>query len=184
VTDDLLDEDEGEESGDDSGSGGAESGAGGDPKSSEKRISDLQSKADKETARANKAETELARLKSALADEDAGAGAPPPSGGAPAGDATVLDMARMFVYAQHPKLEEYGVPASDLTGSNPNEIAQSAADLAAQVEKIETKARNKMLAENGMAPEIDGGSPPPPPRDFSKMSSEDFAKLMAEHGVK
>ena len=92
----------------------------------------------------------------------------------------VLDMARMFAVQQTPKLAEYGLTASDLTGNTPSEIAQSAADHVARFEKIETKVRNKVLAENGMAPEIDAGSPPSPPRDFSKMSKEDFQKVMDE----
>jgi hypothetical protein len=182
VTDDLLDEDEGDESSDDSGSDGDESSEDKGPKSSEKRVRDLQSLADKETARANKAEKERDRFKAALLDSGAEGSPPADAGGAQ--DSATLDMARMFVFQQHPKLAEYGLSEADLTGSTPGDIARSAADQVARLERVETKARNKLLAENGMAPEVDGGSPPPPARDFSKMSSEDFKKLMAEHGVK
>ncbi len=181
MTDDLLDGDE-DESADDSGSEESESDADEKSKSSDKRIRDLQSAKDKETARANKAESENQRLRAALTSGDAGAGAPP-AGGA-AADEQVLDMARMFVYQQHPKLEEYGIAATDLTGSSPTEIAQSAAAAVARLDKLETKARNKVLADNGMAPEVYGGNPPPPPRDYSKMSKEEFDKVLAEHGVK
>jgi hypothetical protein len=90
-------------------------------------------------------------------------------------------MARMFAVQQNPKLSEYGLSASDLTGSTPSEIAQSAAALIARFEKIETTVRNKVLAANGLAPEVDAGAPPPSKaKDFSKMSSEDFKKVMDE----
>lgn len=150
-----------------------------DPKSTDKRISDLQSKADKETARANKAE---ARLKAVLEAEGNGA----ETGKSPVAQSTVtdaatlavLDMARMFAVQQYPKLAEYGVGAADLNGATPGEIAQSAAALVARYEKIETRARNKVLAENGFAPEIEAGAKAVPTRDFSAMPKEDFDKIL------
>jgi hypothetical protein len=172
----LDDEDEGDDADTDSDSS-SESEGEKDPKSSDKRVRDLQSKADKETARANKAEAELARVKAALVqDSESGT---PPSSGAPA-DGALLDMARMFAYQQNPKLAEYDVPVSALNGGTPSEIAASAAELVARYERIETKARNKLLAENGQAPEIDSGGPPAKARDFSTMSKEDFNKLVDE----
>jgi hypothetical protein len=50
--------------------------------------------------------------------------------------------------------------------------------LIARFEKIETQVRNKVLAENGLSPELTGGAYVAPDRDFTKMSSEDFKKLM------
>jgi hypothetical protein len=84
----------------------------------------------------------------------------------------------MFAVQQNPKLAEYGLTGDDLTGSTPREIAESAALLIARFEKVETQVRNKLLAENGLAPELSGGNKLPPDRDFSAMSSEDFKKLM------
>jgi|WetSurMetagenome_2_1015567.scaffolds.fasta_scaffold533947_2 hypothetical protein len=146
-----------------------------DPKSSDKRISDLQSARDKETARANKAEARLNALLAAAADKDAEVGKPAP----PAGDANsvVLDMARMFTAQRFPKLAEIGLSPEDLTGNTPSEIAKFAADQIARYEKIETQIRNKVLADNGLAPEVDAGTPAPD-RDFANMSSEEFKKIM------
>lgn len=178
----LLDDgDEGDDAEDDSADA-SESGAAADPKSPDKRVRDLQSQKDKETARANKAEKEIQRLKAAFADPDAEGGKPPKdsSDGGDVANAALLDMARMFAYQQNPKLAEYGVSQSDLTGSTPSEVAESAVELVARFEKIETRVRNKVLADNGMAPEVDAGAPPANARDFSKMSKEDFNKLVEE----
>lgn len=146
-------------------------------KSTDKRISDLQSKADKETARANKAETRLKALEAALREGDTqDSKSPAPVGGNGMEDA-VLDMARMFAFQQNPKLAQYGISSSDLTGSTPAAVAESATELVARFEKIETQVRNKVLAEQGITPELESGVPEPS-RDFSKMSSEDFEKVM------
>jgi len=146
-----------------------------EPKSTDKRISDLQSARDKETARANKAE---ARLTALLAAEGKGAETPSatPAGGEVNG--AILEMARMFAVQQNPKLAEYDITSEELFGNTPAEIARSAAELVAKYEKIETRARNKVLAANGIAPELEGAGEPKPDRDFSQMSSEDFAKIM------
>jgi len=50
--------------------------------------------------------------------------------------------------------------------------------LVARFEKVETQVKNKVLAENGLAPAIEGDKAPSKPRDFSTMSSEDFKKVM------
>lgn len=175
--DDLEDGDEGLDSAED---GDSESPSTEDKsqKSTDKRIRDLQSKADQETARANKLEKRLADLQKAMTDSDAEESNPKPKGDGDATNAVVLDMARMFAYQQNPKLAEYGLSSSDLTGSSPSEIAESASELLSRFGKIETQVRNKVLAENGLAPEVDAGSPPPPKRDFSNMSSEDFQKVL------
>jgi hypothetical protein len=147
-----------------------------DPKSTEKRISDLQSKADKETARANKAEARLAAIEAA-SKEPSTDGGPAPKGGDTESD-VILDMARMFAFQQNPKLAQYGIAVTEIDGDTPSEIARFAAELVTRFEKIETQVRNKVLADNGLAPEIDSGAPPAPSRDFSKMSSEDFNKVL------
>ena len=149
-----------------------------DPKSTDKRVSDLQSKADKETARANKAESRLKALEAALKDDDAGVKKPVAETTGNVTDNVILDMARMFAFQMHPKLAEYGVTAADLGGGTPSEIAQIATELVSRYEKIETRVRNRVLADQGLAPEIDGGNVPSTPRDFSTMSKEDFQKVM------
>jgi hypothetical protein len=179
LDDDLEGEDSGDDLNADSDLEGDESGAGKDPKSADKRISEMQSERDRETARANKAEKELKRVL-ARQGADSGAGAPPASSGGDVANDAVLDMARMFAFQQHPKLAEYGLSAADLDGSSPAEIAEGAVSLVARFEKIETQARNKVLAETGHAPEIEGQSPPATKRDYSKMSKEDFDKVVAK----
>jgi len=170
--DDLLD-DAGDTESDDGDSEESPSTTPKSPKSTDKRISDLQSARDKETARANKAEAALAKVVAAAAGRTAEESTP--SGG---GDSPMIEMARMFAVQQNPKLAEYGLTEADLTGSTPREIAKSAADLIARFEKIETQVRNKVLADNGLAPELDASATRSPDRDFSKMSSEDFKKIM------
>lgn len=180
-SDNLFDDgDEGDDSSTDSAAGasGGESGEAKDPKSTDKRISDLQSAKDKETARANKLQKQLDAIAAATKEDGAEDGKP----AAPvAGDPTLsamLDMARMFAFQQYPKLAEYGLTEADLSGNTPSEIAQGAAGLVARYEKIETQVRNKVLADNGMAPEIEAGDTAPKPQDFSSMSSEDFKKVL------
>jgi len=146
-----------------------------DPKSSDKRINDLQSKADKETARANKAEARLAALLEVAKSGDP-EGSKPSEGGN-ASDA-LLDMAKMFAIQQNPKLSEYGITMAELSGSSPREVARNAAEQVARFEKLETQIRNKVLAANGLAPDIAGGESPAVTRDYSKLSSEDFKKVM------
>lgn len=178
LSDNLFDdEDEGEGSPKDSDPKG-ESGGDKDPKSSDKRISDLQSAKDKETARANKLQKQLDAIAAAAKDEDVEDSKPPVQTGGSSVDGAILDMARMFAFQQNPKLAEYGITAADLNGSSPSEVARSATELVTRFEKIETQVRNKLLADQGLAPEIDAGAPSTPPRDFSKMSKEDFQKVM------
>jgi len=181
LSDNLFgNDDEGEGQSEDSGSteGGSESSDGSTPKASDKRISDLQSKADKETARANKAEARLKALEAALKEGDAEGSKSPAAAGGNIADAAILDMARMFAYQQNPKLAEYGISMADLNGDTPSDVARNATELVARFEKIETQVRNRVLADQGLAPEIDGGSPAAPSRDFSKMSKEDFDKVV------
>jgi len=176
LSDDLFRNDDADDSGDDGDSSkGDPSTSLSDPKSSDKRISDLQSKADKETARANKAESRLAALLEAAKTGDS-EGSKPPQGG-DASDA-LLDMARMFAIQQNPKLSEYGITMADLAGASPREVARNAAEQVARFEKLETQIRNKVLAANGLAPDIAGSESPAASRDYSKLSSEDFKKVM------
>jgi len=173
----LLDEDEDSTEKDSAPSKGEGESEGDEAsKSSDKRVRDLQSKADKETARANKAETRLKALETALKEGDPEVEKPPASTGAD----VILDMARMFAVQQNPKLAEYGLTATDLTGGTPTEIAANAASLVARYEKLETQIRNKVLAANGLAPEIEGETQTQSKQDFSKMSTEDFNKLVEQ----
>lgn len=182
--DDELDlntetDDGGDDSSDDSAGESGESKGDKTPKSSDKRVSDLQSKADKETARANKAEKRLQALEAALKDSDSDGGKENPKRADASTDPQILEMAQMFAYQQHPRLEEFGVEMSDITGSTPSEVAKNAAALVARFEKIETIARNKVLAEQGLAPELSNDLPATrKSRDFNSMPAEDFEKIV------
>jgi type III secretion system FlhB-like substrate exporter len=178
LSDNLFDGDGGDTDADDGAPSGDLSTASKDPKSTDKRVSDLQSKADKETARANKAEARLKALQVAMEDKGAETGSAPPASAAGDLGGAILDMARMFAVQQNPKLAEFGLSSADLTGSTPSEIAQSAAALIARFDKIETQIRNKVLADNGLTPDISAGTPPDPKRDYSKMGAEDFKKVV------
>lgn len=147
-------------------------------KSTDKRVSDLQSLKDKETARANKAEKRLAALEAAMKGGDTEDSKDKGTALSSAADDGVLDMARLFAFQANPKLKDYGVAAADLNGNSPTEISQAAAELVARFEKIETQVRNKVLADQGLAPEVDSGTETKPSRDFSKMSSQDFNDLV------
>lgn len=170
--DDIIDE--GDDASDDSASG-EKPDESKEPKTpeSDKRVKDFQSKADAAEARANKAEARLKTLESAFKVDNSDDSKPPKSGNAST-DSAIIDMARMFAYQQNPKLADYGVEMSDISGSTPSEIARNATDIVARFEKIETKARNKVLAEQGLAPEISGGETSSPKRDFSTMPKKDF----------
>ena len=147
-------------------------------KPSDKRISDLQSAKDKETARANKLQKQLDDI-AAAAKGNGAEDSKPPSGGESFIDNGMLDVARMFAYQQNPKLSEYGIGMSDLAGSTPGEITANATALVAQFQKVETQIRNKVLADNNLSPEL-SDAPPPQKRDYSKMKSEDFNKLVED----
>lgn len=144
---------------------------------SDKRVTDLQSKADQETARANKLQKQLDAIAAATKEpgSDGGNEANPSNASV---DPAIIDMARMFAYQQNPRLADYGVEMSDISGSTPSEVAKNAAELVARFEKIETIARNKVLAEQGLAPEITSSGTPSVKRNFETMPKEDFDKFV------
>lgn len=154
----------------------------GDQSNSQTRINALMSQAQKEEARANRAEAELARLK----------GTAPASGGKTKTDAPVStgsdaetwanllrDEARNTLYNRDPRLAEYGIDKSAITGSTPEEMTASLEAQIKLVDAIETRARNKALVEHGLDPEV-GGSSGEPARDFASMSKEEFEKWVAK----
>ena len=68
----------------------------------------------------------------------------------------------------------------DMPGRRVGSIVERLVQRSPEIARDFLRARNKLLAESGQAPEIDAGAPAPPPRDFSKMSKEDFNKLVDE----
>ena len=148
---------------------------------SEKRIRDLQSRADKAEAKANRLQQMLEKaLRGGDESEDGEPKAPARK--APvldAGTSMALELLKETVFLQTPGLAEAGYTAADLTGYSAAEVRASAASLARKNTELETRIRNKVLAEHGLAPEIVGSTKAPEPvQDYGKMSSKDFSELM------
>lgn len=136
----------------------------------DKRIRDLQSRADAEAARANKAEAAL-RAKKAAGE---GAGDDPRY-------SAVLDQLREAnldaVYSEMTELREFGIDRTLVEGSTRAEMRDSASQLVALIGQVATKVRNKVLAENGLEAAAQT-SQPPKKVDYSTMSKEDFDALV------
>lgn len=137
---------------------------------SDKRIRDLQARADAEAARANKAEAAL-RAKKAAGE---GAGDDPRY-------SAVLDQLREAnldaVYSEMNELREFGIDRNLVEGATRAEMRDSATQLVALIGQVATKVRNKVLAENG----IEAAAVPsqsPKKVDYSTMSKEDFDALV------
>ena len=141
-------------------------------KKSSKRISDLQSKADREAARANKAEKALAALKR----DGSGSGA-----NDPATQALMTELREASldaIFGEFPELREYGIDRSLIEGTTRAELRQSATSLVGLIKSVQTKARNRALAEHGIKAEP-AGSRRTAPVDYASMSDEDFEKVLA-----
>lgn len=142
-----------------------------DPKGVEKRIRDLQSKADAAEARANKAEAALKRgAGSAAGTND------------PAVKAVLADLREASldaVFGEFPELKEYSIDRSLIEGSSRTEIRENASLLVGLIKSVSTKARNKALADAGIeAPQ--SGASRSKPVDYAAMSDEDFKKMLDE----
>lgn len=137
----------------------------------DKRVRDLQSKADAETARANKAEAALKALK------QGGSGS---GSNDPATQALMTELREASldaVFGEFPELRDYGIDRSLIEGTTRAELRGNAASLVGLIKKVETKARNKVLAENGLSAPTTGGKVQKPV-DYASMSDEDFKKLL------
>lgn len=167
--DEESDENESEEDESDDQSNESDKDAQGDVN---KRIRDLQSAADKATARANKAEEALKALKRGDGTAD--------GSNDPAQKALLLELresALDAVFASQPLLKEYGIDRDIIEGSTRAEVRESAAALVGLIKSLETKVRNKTLAEHGLKAETSGSARKPLP-NFETMSDEDFEKVL------
>lgn len=138
-----------------------------------KQVADLISARDKETARANAAETALQVQKSA---------GKPEGGSTDPATAVLMQEVREAsldaVFAANPKLADFGIDRELVEGGTRAEMRESALKLVALIEQVETKARNATLATHGLSPEplsTTRGQPV----DYSSMSKEDFEKAVA-----
>lgn len=138
---------------------------------SEKRIRDLQSKADAAEARANKAE---AALKAASANKGTAGQVDP------ATQALMLEVREASldaIFGEFPQLKQYGIDRSLIEGSTRAELRANANSLVGLIKSVSTKVRNETLAEHGLVAPA-SGSARKPPVDYGSMSDEDFLKLL------
>lgn len=138
----------------------------------DKRIRDLQSKADAETARANKAE---AALKSPGRNKGEVAGS-----NDPATSALILELREASldaIFGEYPELKEYSIDRSLIEGTTRAEMRDAAASLVGLIKNVGSKARNKALADAGVKADP-VGTTRSKPVNYATMSSEDFKKLL------
>ncbi len=166
----LDDEDEG--AGDDSQ--GDEGPAGASASKGEgKRINDLMSKWQAAEARAKKAEDALNKKGDA--------------GGAEAGGGNTelqqyielfREQAREQAYRSDPRLAEYGIEVSSITGSTPSEMAESVKRAGALIDQMAQRIRDDVLKKHGLSPEVTS-KPTGGRKSFDQMSDEEFEKELA-----
>lgn len=137
---------------------------------SQKRIQDLQSRADKAEARANRLEKAL-KLAGKSGDGEAND---------PATEALMQELREASldaVYGEYPDLKKFGIERSLIEGSTRAEMRESATSIVALVKAVATKVRNETLSEHGIKAEP-AGATRKPPVDYRSMSDEDFEKLL------
>lgn len=139
-----------------------------------KRLSDLQSKADKAEARASKAEKAL---------QAAGTSGKGPEAGSndPARDALMQELREASLdamYGEFPELKQYNIDRSLIEGSTRAQMRESATSVVALVKNVATKVKNETLAQHGIKAEP-SGSARKPPVNYGDMSDEDFEKLLS-----
>ncbi len=175
--DEFEDEDEddsSEDSGDKSGAA-EEKSKGSEDSTASKRIKDLQSKADKAVAEANKLKKKLEE-----AESKAAKGVNEDEAEVPAAVKEWLiaaqDRAQTSFMDSDPRFKEYEVDPAFITGDSPAAMQDSAKALTKLVDSIEGKSRNKILVEHGFRPEP-ASSERNEPVNYTTMAKEEFAKL-------
>lgn len=147
-----------------------------------KRISDLMSKWQSAEAKATRLENELARRKTAgTGDRNSGGPTAKP------GDEW-LDFQRTMVrdslFNSDPRLKTYGIDAAAIGGATPQEMKANFDRQVALIDKIETAARDVVLREHGLVPEIVAGTAEREDApDFSRMSKKEFEEYLAQRGI-
>jgi hypothetical protein len=173
---DDLDENDSSGAGSDGDEAGAPPAKGDAPAAAEsKRVNDLMSKWQKEQERNKRLAAELDELKGKATQDGAPAPAPDPE--REAWLEAQRDFARERGLNTDPRLAEYGLTSDDITGTTPTEIKASVKRWTDVINAIETKARNRVLAEHGLAPEVSGGEPAQK-LDIAAMNDDDFENLI------
>lgn len=171
---DLFGDDlEDDASGVSDGSQAPESSDGDDPKAA-KRVADAQRALHKEQARAKALEKELEELKSRGAEPVDRDKAPV----APDLNPELLEDWREAAWERYPAFKDFGIEIDAIQGGTRTEIRQAAANLAKFIDEVESKVRNRVLAEYGLSAEGLGGGKREQYPDFGSMSSEDFLKFV------
>lgn len=147
-----------------------------------KRVNDLMSNWQREQARANKLERELQALRAASQGNTQGQGTPGGASGAELDEFKEFarENARTTLYSSDPRLAEYGLKPEDIAGSTLAEMRASVKKHQSLIDGIETRARNRILAEHGLSPEVATGASTESTPKFSEMSDEEFDKFLAK----
>lgn len=150
-----------------------------DPKdNSEKRINDLMSRAQKAEARAKKAEDALAAKAPASGSNQGDDKAD--SGNRPGDDFVdfARENARTTLFNSEPRFAAYGLKAEAISGTTVKEMRASFEAQKKLIDGIESAARQKVLREHGLDPEVSTGSASEKSPDFASMSQEEFEKFL------
>lgn len=171
--------DDGDAGSSDSGDGSGAPPASGDApagKDESKRINDLMSKWQAAEARAEAAER---KLKTGDGQAKPRKGEIPPE--VQAWMTAAKDAARDRYYNSDPRFAQYELEPSLFDGETPDDMASNAKRFKSLIDSIEAKARDRVLREHGVNPDLSSGRPVPD-LDIGAMSDADFEKLVA--GVK
>ena len=133
------------------------------------RVRTLQSRADKAEAEANKLRKQLESFQGQTASGSEPAVPPQVAEWVTAAEERLRDQ----LYAEDPRLKEYGISADRITGDSPAAMRASAKELSKSVDTMESAIRNKVQVEHGIAPPPSAG-PPDKKVNFDSMSSEEF----------
>lgn len=158
-------EDTGEDT-EDAASGSEDAG----PSKVDETIRKLQSERDKARADADKARKALEAVRPATAKDESTPPIPPE---VEAWLTAAKDNSRDALYRRNPKLEQYGVDPTLITGDTPAEMRKSAESIDKFVTDMEGKIRNQVLEEHGFNPEP-LTSPAEGRKNYANMSKEDF----------
>jgi hypothetical protein len=143
---------------------------------SKKRVDDLMGNWQREQARANRLEAELKQLRGE---------APQQGGGTKTDDGIdefkefARENARVTLFNSDPRLSDYGLKPEDIAGSSLAEMRESIKKHQGLIDGLETRARNKILAEHGLEPDVTTGASTEGTPKFSEMSDAEFDKFMA-----
>lgn len=144
-----------------------------DPKE-RKRFQDAQKALHKEQARVKALEKELESFKAKGSQPEDRA----EQGAAPEINAELLEDWREAAWERFPTFKEFGIEIDAIQGSSRTEIRQSASALAKFIDEVESKVRNRVLAEHGLSADGLGGGRRETYPDFESMSSEEFLKFV------